>query len=677
MTVDPERTKIERESVDPFVIKLDPGLQSRDATDERVVDEYAAALRDGATFPAVVLYHDGTEYWCADGWHRVLAARAVDLEEIDADVREGSRRDALRHSLGANTTHGLRRTSADKRRAVTIALADPEWAELSDREIARLCGVSHTFVAQLRRPRVATLPLPEPTLNTLALGELVRAAAQCLDHAHRGSATSEELRAAVERRLATNLTVPEWEAAVERGRLSGMWALSDGLICSHAPRPRTAPPPTDSPIPRPTDVVEEGDPAAQGHQAALEEDGWEECPECEGNPDDDCDLCEGEGGWWPEDGPLNLDSDTDTDAEKLPPSGPASAAPGASESGRVEAPEPAAPTPLPDSAELRGWRAVLAERKPGMYAEHQDEALRLLSILADAPHGRISQDEARSRLAAQLGRTELKLWEFGNVMRRILEVGLAKCLKHGKVPCIELVGRHRPSAMPPDELPVLPPSVSLSAQMADEEDARADLPDDQRAKNDAYYTPDLHARALVRWLSQHVYPGQDPQRILEPSVGGGAWLRACRDEWPEAHLRASDIDADAAGLLLADRGRVGDFMALDLESADLIVGNPPYGDEDLDRAAARARLVAWIDRSRELAPVVGYLMRSTFLGAMDRLEWWQRRPPTDVIVVLPRPAWEGPGKRATTDRVDSLFVVWRGAVAGSTRLHWLDAREGA
>nr|WP_244557034.1 hypothetical protein [Fulvimarina manganoxydans] len=67
-----------------------------------------------------------------------------------ADIRQGTRRDAILHSVGANATHGMRRTNADKRRAVTRLLEDAEWAAWSDREIARRCGVSQPFVGSMR-----------------------------------------------------------------------------------------------------------------------------------------------------------------------------------------------------------------------------------------------------------------------------------------------------------------------------------------------------------------------------------------------------------------------------------------------------------------------------------------------------------------------------------------------
>lgn len=54
-------------------------------------------------------------------------------------------------TVGANASHGLRRTNADKRKAVEILLNDDEWKLWSDREIARRCLVSHNFVGDIRR----------------------------------------------------------------------------------------------------------------------------------------------------------------------------------------------------------------------------------------------------------------------------------------------------------------------------------------------------------------------------------------------------------------------------------------------------------------------------------------------------------------------------------------------
>ena len=71
---------------------------------------------------------------------------------IACDVRKGTRLDALKFSLGANQSNGLRRTNADKRHCVELALA--EFPKLSDRAIAGMCGVYHQLVADVRPPKV-------------------------------------------------------------------------------------------------------------------------------------------------------------------------------------------------------------------------------------------------------------------------------------------------------------------------------------------------------------------------------------------------------------------------------------------------------------------------------------------------------------------------------------------
>jgi len=131
-------------------IRGDGGTQPRAQIDLFVVDEYAQAMRDGAVFPPVIVFYDGQEYWLADGFHRLTAARNVGLAAIEASVKQGRRREALLFSVGANTQHGLRRTNADKRRAIETLLADEEWAKWSDRELARRAGVSNDFVSRLR-----------------------------------------------------------------------------------------------------------------------------------------------------------------------------------------------------------------------------------------------------------------------------------------------------------------------------------------------------------------------------------------------------------------------------------------------------------------------------------------------------------------------------------------------
>lgn len=142
-------------------IRIDGGTQSRVEINNEAVSDYAEALKVGIEFPAIVVFHDGADHWLADGFHRYHAHKQAGKASILADVRDGTVRDAVLYSLGANCTHGLRRSNADKRKSVATLLADPEWAKWSDRKIAELCGVTHPFVAGIRAPKVITVITPK------------------------------------------------------------------------------------------------------------------------------------------------------------------------------------------------------------------------------------------------------------------------------------------------------------------------------------------------------------------------------------------------------------------------------------------------------------------------------------------------------------------------------------
>ena len=131
-------------------IRMDGGTQPRARLYEEMVDDYAEDMKQGAKFPPVAIYYDGQDYWLADGFHRVRAKEATGETKVEAEVISGNLRDAILHSVGANAEHGLRRTNADKRRAVIRLVRDREWKKWSDREIARRCGVSHGFVGVIR-----------------------------------------------------------------------------------------------------------------------------------------------------------------------------------------------------------------------------------------------------------------------------------------------------------------------------------------------------------------------------------------------------------------------------------------------------------------------------------------------------------------------------------------------
>jgi hypothetical protein len=104
----------------------------------------------GDRLPAVVVFHDGTDYWLADGFHRFEAAEILELSAIECTVIEGSLSDAVWFTCSANATNGQPRTQEDVRLAIERALKHPNAAEKTDREISVHVGCSHVTVASAR-----------------------------------------------------------------------------------------------------------------------------------------------------------------------------------------------------------------------------------------------------------------------------------------------------------------------------------------------------------------------------------------------------------------------------------------------------------------------------------------------------------------------------------------------
>lgn len=141
--------KIEKIDLDTIVTK---GLQTRAGTDPAKVAEYAEIYRAGGPMPPIVVFSDGgDEFYLADGHHRLAAARKADLSEIEGLIKKGDRRAALWYATAANAQHGLPRTNEDKRRAVALILADEEWRQLSDAQLAEHAQVSDRLIAKVRK----------------------------------------------------------------------------------------------------------------------------------------------------------------------------------------------------------------------------------------------------------------------------------------------------------------------------------------------------------------------------------------------------------------------------------------------------------------------------------------------------------------------------------------------
>lgn len=132
-------------------INLDETMQCRAEMRQDAIEDYAESYRQGEELPPVDVYGTNEECWPGDGWHRIMAARKAELTEIEANLHHGGRQEAIQHALNANAQHGVRRTNADKRRAVEIALR--EFPDKSSRQIAEMCGVGDQLVRDVRDVR--------------------------------------------------------------------------------------------------------------------------------------------------------------------------------------------------------------------------------------------------------------------------------------------------------------------------------------------------------------------------------------------------------------------------------------------------------------------------------------------------------------------------------------------
>ncbi len=166
-------------------LQTDARIQMRARRDDDAIESYAQAMKDGGCtkFPPLRVVHDVQQKkrWVWDGEHRKEAASQAGLSEFACLVRPGTLDDAIWLALSANKEHGVRRTNADKEKAVKAALrARPR---LSNAAIAEHVGVDEKTVARHRAHMESGSEIPTLTsregadgkvYNTAKVGELAR-----------------------------------------------------------------------------------------------------------------------------------------------------------------------------------------------------------------------------------------------------------------------------------------------------------------------------------------------------------------------------------------------------------------------------------------------------------------------------------------------------------------------
>lgn len=171
-----------------------------------------------------------------------------------------------------------------------------------------------------------------------------------------------------------------------------------------------------------------------------------------------------------------------------------------------------------------------------------------------------------------------------------------------------------------------------------------------RRVNDAYQTDPALACVLTRLLLErgHVTTAS---RVLEPSAGQGAFLRAAQHYLEPTVLHAVDVDDQSDRWhAVASAWSVCRFEDFDELGWNVVIGNPPYAD-------ARAHVEHALSLL-EPGGVLAFLLRLAFLESRRRIDFWQRHPAEAVYVLAERPSFTGGG----TDNCAYGWFVWRAGV---------------
>src|SRR5690348_3588296 len=95
----------------------------------------------------------------------------------------------------------------------------------------------------------------------------------------------------------------------------------------------------------------------------------------------------------------------------------------------------------------------------------------------------------------------------------------------------------------------------------------------KRRAYDYYPTPVTVCDEALTFLPR----GFEPECILDPGAGAGAWGKAARKAYPKAFITGVEVRPETTRPAAYNFWIHGDFLMMDKSPAfDLIIGNPPY-----------------------------------------------------------------------------------------------------
>ncbi len=214
-----------------------PRLAGEDLNHVRVLAEVFESL------PPIVVH--GETMTVIDGYHRVRAARLLELAQVQAVLFDGDQGDAYLESVRLNIAHGKPLTLRERERAATrIASSHPDW---SDRRIAQFCGVSPKTVARSRKTSTEENPRvtarigrdhkrrpTDPAALRLKVAEHLKACPEAsLEAVARATGSSRGTVRDVRDRLRTHRDVVPQGLKRRRRRDSNVWTDPDQLAPRH------------------------------------------------------------------------------------------------------------------------------------------------------------------------------------------------------------------------------------------------------------------------------------------------------------------------------------------------------------------------------------------------------------------------------------------------------------
>lgn len=116
--------------------------------DHETLKDYRLCYESGISLPPPKVVRVGQKLILVEGFHRHNQMQILGIEEAGFLVAVGDLGDAVDEAARANTTHGLRRSIADKWRQAEMMLREhPDW---TDQRIARHCVVDNHFIKKVR-----------------------------------------------------------------------------------------------------------------------------------------------------------------------------------------------------------------------------------------------------------------------------------------------------------------------------------------------------------------------------------------------------------------------------------------------------------------------------------------------------------------------------------------------